>query len=436
MSIENNNLTVIILAAGVGSRMKSSFPKAMHKLGGSYMIDHLLYKAKKLNPKQIISVIGEDMPELHDHIITKSDVVHQTKRLGSAHAVYTTKYAHDLKWGVTLVLYADTPLVDKNSLKKLVNKVATGSCEVCVLAFEKEEDNTYGKLVVEDDRLLKIVEHKDANSEQKDILLCNSGVMAIKTEIIWDLIEKIDNDNAQKEYYLTDIIKIANENNYNCSYVTDLEDNLQGANSKLELADLEMAFQHFQRMKFLEAGVQLIDPDTVFFSMDTKIGKDVVIYPNVHILPGSEIKDGAVIYPFTVIEGAVVGKKCNVGPYARLRPETILKGENNIGNFVEIKKSVIDKGTKINHLSYIGDASIGKKSNIGAGTITCNYNGKEKYNTFVGDNAFVGSNSSLIAPVKIGDNSMIGAGSVITKSVGNNSLGVTRANQRIFPRKS
>lgn len=436
MSIQGNNLTVVILAAGVGSRMKSSIPKAMHILGGVPMIDHLLYKAKSLKPTQVISVIGEDMPKLHDYIITKSDVVHQLKRRGSAHAVYTTKYAHDVKSGVTLILYADTPLVSESSLKQLVDKVATGTCEVCVLGFEKEEENAYGKLVVEGENLLKIVEHKDANIDEKDILLCNSGVMAVKTEIIWELLEKVNNENAQKEYYLTDVVKIANEHNYKCSYVTDLEDNLQGANSKLELADLEMAFQHSMRMKFLDEGVQLVDPDTVFFSMDTKIGKDVVIHPNVHILPKSEIKDGAIIYPFSVIEGAIVGENCKVGPYARLRPQTVLQGENNIGNFVEIKKSVVGIGSKINHLSYIGDASIGKDVNVGAGTITCNYTAsKEKFNTYVGDNCFIGSNSSLIAPVKIGNNSLIGAGSVITKSVGDNSLGVSRANQKIFPRK-
>lgn len=435
MTTEKNNLTVIILAAGVGSRMKSSIPKAMHILGGVPMIDHLLEKAKALNPSQIISVIGEDMPELHNYIITKSDVAHQTKRLGSAHAVYTTKYAHDLKSGVTLVLYADTPLVSKGSLVELANKVMSGDCEVCVLGFEKEEENSYGKLVIDGDILLSIVEHKDATDEEKEILLCNSGVMAIKTEIIWDLLESVNNENSQQEYYLTDIIKIANDNKYRCSYVIDLEDNLHGANSKLELADLERSFQQSQRLKFLQSGVQLVDPDTVFFSMDTKIGKDVVIHPNVHILQKSEIKDGAVIYPFSTIEGSIVGEKCKVGPYARLRPQTILEGQNNVGNFVEIKKSIIGKGTKVNHLSYIGDTKIGEKTNVGAGTITCNYDGKNKFNTVIGDNSFIGSNTALVAPVSVGNNSVIGAGSTITKSIGNNSLGISRAVQKVFPRK-
>ncbi len=436
MNTHFNNLTIIILAAGLGKRMNSSTPKAMHLLGGVPMIEHLLYKAKKLNPNQIISVIGDDAPVLHDYLIYKSDIVSQTNRLGSAHAVYTTKYAHDLQSGVTLVLYADTPLVNENSLQKLIDKVASQSCDVCVLSFEKEEENTYGKLVIENEELLNIVEHKDATEEEQDILLCNSGVMAIKTDVIWNLLEKIDNNNSQEEYYLTDIVKIANKNNYKCSYVTDLEDNLQGANNKLELADLEMSFQHSKRLEFLENGVQLIDPDTVFFSMDTKIGKDVIIHPHVHILPKTEIKDGAIIYPFSVIEGAIIGEKSQVGPYARLRAETVLDRNSKIGNFVEIKKSTIGNGSKVNHLSYIGNTTIGKNTNVGAGTITCNYDGKNKFNTLIGNNSFIGSNVSLVAPIKIGNNTKIGAGSVITKSVDDNTLAITRATQRNLPRRN
>ncbi|MDR0484704.1 MAG: bifunctional UDP-N-acetylglucosamine diphosphorylase/glucosamine-1-phosphate N-acetyltransferase GlmU [Alphaproteobacteria bacterium] len=435
MNTENNKLTVLILAAGIGSRMKSSIPKAMHILGGVPMIDHLLYKSKQLNPSQIISVIGEDMPELQEHIIDRCDVIHQTKRLGSGHAVYTTKYVHALKEGITLVLYADTPLVEVETLQKLVDKVSSGDADICVLGFENYDDNSYGRLVVEDENLLRIVEKKDLQNDEKDITLCNSGVMAIKTEIIWDLIEKINNENANKEYYLTDIVEIATEQSHKCSFILDDEETLQGANTKLQLAELEVVFQSTQRMKFLEQGVQLIDPDTTYFSLDTKIGKDVVIYPNVYILPNSEIKDSCIIYPFSVVEGATIGEKSKVGPFARLRPGTELKGENHIGNFVEIKKSTIDIGSKVNHLTYIGDTTIGKKVNVGAGTITCNYDGVNKFNTTIGDNCFIGSNTALVAPVKVADGAIIGAGSVITKDVEKDNLAVSRSPQRNIPKK-
>ncbi|MDR2007397.1 MAG: NTP transferase domain-containing protein, partial [Alphaproteobacteria bacterium] len=277
----NNNLTVLILAAGIGSRMNSNIPKAMHQLGGVPMIDHLLYKAKQLNPAQIISVIGEDMPKLQDHIIDKCDVIHQSKRLGSAHAVYTAKYAHNLKEGITLVLYADTPLVEVSALQDLVDKVSSDSV-VCVLGFVKEEDNSYGRLMIDEEgNLTKIVETKDLTGEEEDTSICNSGVMAIKTELIWDLIAKIDNENSKGEYYLTDIIEVAVDMEHKCSFILDDEETLGGANTKAELAELEGVFQFMQRDKFLEQGVQLIDPDSVYFSLDTKIGRDVIIYPNV-----------------------------------------------------------------------------------------------------------------------------------------------------------
>jgi bifunctional UDP-N-acetylglucosamine pyrophosphorylase/glucosamine-1-phosphate N-acetyltransferase len=427
----DNKLTVLILAAGMGSRMNSSIPKAMHILGGVPMIDHLLYKAKQLNPAQIISIIGEDMPNLQDHIIDNCDVIHQSKRLGSAHAVYTTKYVHTLKEGVTLVLYADTPLVEVEALQKLIDKVDSGESDVCVLGFEKEEENSYGRLITdENNNLLKITEAKDLTGDEEDTTICNSGVMAIKTEIIWDLIEKISNENAKEEYYLTDIVEIAVIEGHKCGFILDDEDTLGGANTKAELADLELVFQVMQRHKFLEQGVQLIDPDSVYFSLDTKIGRDVLIYPHVHIFAKSEIGDGCTIYPYTIIEGASVGAKSKVGPYARLRPETVLMGDNHIGNFVEIKKSTIGEGTKVNHLTYVGDTAIGKKTNVGAGTITCNYDGKNKFKTTIGDNCFIGSNTALVAPLNVGNGSSIGAGSVITKEVPDNTLAVARTAQR------
>ncbi len=431
---ENLDLTIIILSAGVGSRMKSSIPKAMHLLGGIPMIDHLLNKVMQLNPTQIISVIGSDMDCMQDHIINRCDIIHQEKRLGTAHAVFSVKYAHKSIKGISLVLYADTPLVSLERLQEVISKIEKRDCDICILGFEKLEENSYGKLILEDNKVVAIIEHAEANDLQKQIKLCNSGVIAVRTEILWGLLDKVQCNNSKGEYYLTDIIDIANKDKFICHHIVDELDNLMGANTKQELAILEKTFQDSKRQEFLEQGVQLIDPQSVYFSFDTKIGKDVIIHPNVHILANVEIKDKSVILPFSVIEGAVIGENSKVGPYARLRPETILQGDNHIGNFVEVKKSSIGRGTKINHLSYIGDSMIGQKTNVGAGTITCNYDGKNKHTTTIGDNCFIGSNSALVAPINIGSGVLIGAGSVITKSVEENKMTIARGKQVILPK--
>jgi bifunctional UDP-N-acetylglucosamine pyrophosphorylase/glucosamine-1-phosphate N-acetyltransferase len=426
-----NNISVVILAAGIGSRMKSSLPKAMHALGGVPMVDHLIHKATALNPKEIVAVIGEDMPEMEKHLDGRVKIAYQKQRLGSGHGVLAAKEYVSLKKGVVLILYADTPLVSEEVLAKLVNGVELNKYDVGLIAFEKHQANAYGKLVIDSHKhITKIVEYADASEEEKKIFLCNSGVMAIDASKIWQFLESIDNKNKKQEYYLTDAIAIANKHGSKCGYIIDKEANLQGANSKLELAMLEETFQNQQRQKFLEAGVQLIDPKNTYFSLDTKIGKDVIIHPNVYIGPKVVVGDNVEIKPMCVIEGVKIGKGTKIGPFARIRPETILEENTHIGNFVEVKKSHIKTGAKINHLSYIGDAIVGSKTNIGAGTITCNYNGKEKFNTIIGDNAFIGSNTALIAPVTIGDGATIGAGSTITKDVPEKALAVTRGQQR------
>ena len=424
-------LNVIILAAGAGTRMKSSLPKAMHLLGNSPLIDHSLHCVTQLQPTEIITVINESMKELAQYIKNTSSatVVYQAKQLGSAHAVLSAEPAIKNFDGITIIMYADTPLVKPQKLQELVNLIQSNKADLGVLAFEKQDPNNYGKLVVQQSKVVSIVEAAEITKKEY-LPLCNSGIMAFNNRKVWSLLRQIDNKNSKQEYYLTDLVKIANKNNLLCKYVIDSEENLQGANSKWELAILEAVFQKQKRYEFLQQGVQLIDPQTVYFSLDTKIAQDVIIYPNVYILPKVTIGAGTSILPFSVLEGAIIGANCNIGPFARLRPETTLAANNKVGNFVEIKKSSINAGVKINHLTYIGDCEIGENTNIGAGTITCNYDGNKKHATKIGADSFIGSNTALVAPITIGTNVTVGAGSVLTKDVPDDNLAIARSSQK------
>ncbi len=424
-------IDVIILGAGIGSRMKSDKAKALHSIGGFAMIDHLIYKAQILKAHNIVSVIGEEMVDLENLISQRSKIAYQKVRDGSASAVLCAKdILKNTTSDITLILYADTPLVDIEKLQDLCQQVYQ-KVDIGLLAFLETEQNNYGKLVIDDNNYIqKIVEYADEKEEEKTIYLCNSGVMAIKSKYIWDILSKISNKNNKNEYYLTDAISIASSLNLKCGYLLENKNNLAGANSKSELQNLETHFQNLQREKFLNQGVQLIDKNSVYFSLDTIIGNNVIIYPNVFINSGVIIGDNVEIQPFCVLQGATIGKNSKIGPFARLRPQSVLQENTHIGNFVEIKKSIVGENTKINHLSYIGDSNIGNNTNIGAGVITCNYDGKNKHTTTIGNDAFIGSNSSLVAPINIGDNTLIGAGSVITKDVSNNSLGISRSYQK------
>jgi bifunctional UDP-N-acetylglucosamine pyrophosphorylase/glucosamine-1-phosphate N-acetyltransferase len=421
-------LSVIVLGAGLGSRMKSSKPKAMQKLGGYTMMEHLIFKAQSLNADEIICVIGQEMQELEELIKDKVKIAYQKDRLGSAHAVLSAKSKLENKDGLVLILYVDTPLLQVEKLNQLLDLIKKDK-KLAILAFEELNENSYGRLVVKDGNVLKIVETAEASLEEKKITLCNSGVMALNAKYIWEILEKINNNNKKQEFYLTDALEIATNLNYSSGYIIDDIKNLMGANTKFELELLENHFQNLQREKFLNMGVQLIDKSTTYFSLDTLIGKDVVIYPNVFIGPKVVIGDNVSILPSCVLEGATIGDNVNIGPFARLRPQSVLHDNVHIGNFVEIKKSTIEKGAKVNHLTYIGDAFVGEKTNIGAGTITCNYDGVNKHQTKIGKNTFIGSNTLLVAPVEVGDGATTGAGSVITKNVPNNSLGIARAKQ-------
>lgn len=433
------DLSIIILAAGKGTRMKSDVPKVMHKIAGREMINLVLDEAKKLNPKEIAIVVSEDIAKYQDYISSTHKelaikFVLQNQRKGTAHAALVGLSAlQDLSQKRSekiLILYGDTPLICEKTLREMIEKIDDKNA-VCVLGFETEFENQYGRLVVdENNNLTQIVEFKDADESQKEISLCNSGVIAVFGEKIDELLKQINNKNNAGEYYLTDIVKIARQKNLDCTFVKTNEEEVLGVNSRLELARVEDIKQNQMRQNFMEQGVSLLDPFSVYFSYDTKIANDVVIHQNVVFGTKVEIDKNVEIKSFCHIEGAKINQGAIIGPFARIRPDSEIQENVRIGNFVEVKNTKLKKGAKINHLSYIGDAEIGVNSNIGAGVITCNYDGFNKFKTEIGDEVFVGSNSALIAPLKIGDKALIGAGSVINKNVENDELAISRSLQK------
>lgn len=426
-------ISIIILAAGKGTRMKSNLPKVMHKIAGREMLNLTIDAAKTLNPQEISIVISDEIQPFEaeikkSHDNQKISFILQKERKGTAHAVSTAIASIKNLGEKVLILYGDTPLLESETLKKMVEKLNDFS--VCVLGFNDFAPNAYGRLVVdEESNLERIVEFKDASADEKNITLCNSGVMAFDGAKLPQIMPRIKDNNAAKEFYLTDAVSIARAMQLECSFIkTDISEVL-GANSRAELAVLEEIKQNKIRQKMMDDGVTLIDPNSVFFAFDTKIANDVIIHPNVVFGKKVEIASGVEIKSFSHIEGAKISSGCVVGPFARLRPETVLEENVKIGNFVEVKKSHLKNGAKVNHLSYIGDAEIGRESNIGAGTITCNYDGYTKSKTIIGENVFVGSNSALVAPVEIGSGALIAAGSVITKNVAKDELAFARSKQ-------
>jgi len=432
-------LSIIILSAGKGSRMKSSLPKVMHKIAGKTMIDMVIDEALKLDPQDIALVVSQDIlahwqaiKNNHQSKIELSCVI-QEQRLGTAHAVSCAlKFFRDSKIKLgdkVLILYGDTPLLSSLTLEKMLDKLDDSS--LCILAFEDDQENAYGRLIIDDSsHLEKIVEFKDADVNQRKISLCNSGVMAVDGKYLEQLISQVKNENSAQEFYLTDIVEIAQNHGLKRSFIKTNSAEVLGVNSRSELAQIEKIKQKQIRQKMLENGVTLISPKTVFFNYDTKIASDVIIHP--HVVFGSEveIESDVEIKSFCHIEGALIKSGSAIGPFARIRAHTVIEENSKIGNFVEIKKTRVKRGAKINHLSYIGDSVVGENSNIGAGTITCNYDGYNKFKTVIGDNVFIGSNTSLIAPINIGDNAVIGAGSVITKNVNSEELAVARSKQQ------
>ena len=414
----------------MGTRMKSDLPKVMHPVAGRPMVQHLIETVTGLNPEKVVVVVGPGMDLVAQAVAPAATVV-QNERLGTGHAVMQARQSLAGFTGDVLVLYGDTPLITRDTLLRMLDerRSVEKNPAVVVLGFKPVDPGHYGRLVVGAEGLKAIVEFKEANHDQREIPLCNSGVMAFDGARMWDLLERVDNDNAKGEYYLTDVVGLARGDGANCSFVLGDEQELLGVNSRLELAGAEAIIQSHLRSQAMENGATLIDPASVWFSWDTRLGRDVVVWPHVVFGPGVSVGDGVVIKGFCHFEGCVIEDGVELGPYARLRPGAHIGAGAHIGNFVEVKKSVVESGAKVNHLSYIGDARVGAGANVGAGTITCNYDGFAKSLTEIGADAFIGSNSSLVAPVKVGARAMIGAGSVITKDVSDGALAVGRGAQ-------
>jgi bifunctional UDP-N-acetylglucosamine pyrophosphorylase / glucosamine-1-phosphate N-acetyltransferase len=425
-----SSLTVV-LAAGEGTRMRSASPKVLHPVAGQSLLAHVLGAAPRGAVDRIAVVVGPDHAAVSKEatrVRPDASTFVQRERLGTAHAVLAARDAIAGGADDLLIAFGDTPLISAETFARLRAPLKNGAA-LAVLGFRAADPTGYGRLLVEGDRLMAIREQADATPEERRITLSNAGVMAFDGHRALAIIEKIGNANSKGEYYLTDAVAIVRDLGLEAVVIETGEDEVRGINTKTQLAEAEQVMQARLRKAALEAGVTLIAPDTVHLAADTTFGRDVTIEPFVVIGPGVTIADGAVIHSFSHIVQAAIGKNASVGPYARLRPGTSLGEGARIGNFVEAKNAVLDAGVKVNHLSYIGDAHIGAQSNIGAGTITCNYDGFSKHRTEIGEGAFVGTNSSLVAPVKIGRGAYIGSGSVITRDVPDDALAVERSQQ-------
>lgn len=427
----STRIGAVILAAGKGTRMRSDRHKVLHPIGGQPMIHHLLDTLAELGAAREVLVIGDRRDQLEAALEGRDVAIAiQEPQLGTGHAVQAARDSLAGFDGTLLVLYGDVPLVSGATMQALIDARAAGP-DVVVLGFRPPDPGQYGRLVVNAaGHLDAIVEYKDASEDERAIGLCNSGMMAADAALLFDLLDQVGNDNAAGEYYLTDIVAIARARGLDVGVVEADAQELTGVNSRADLAVLEAIFQTRMRAAAMVAGVTLIDPTTVYFAHDTALGRDVVIEPNVVFGPGVSVADGAVIRAFSHLEGATVDQGATIGPYARLRPGAVIGQGARVGNFVEVKKATLEAGAKANHLSYIGDARVGAAANVGAGTITCNYDGFDKHLTDIGAGAFIGSNTALVAPVKVGDGAIVGAGSVVTRDVPADALGVTRAQQK------
>ena len=422
-------LAAIVLAAGKGTRMKSDLHKVLHPIAGRPMLLHLLASVAQLKPAQAIVVVGAGRDQVEAAVAPHGiSTCHQAEQLGTGHAVAQAEAALGGFAGDVLILYGDVPLVSAETMRRMLDRLhAPDLPATVVLGFRAGDPGAYGRIVADaDGRIDKMVEFKDASSEERAVTLCNSGLMAVRGEDLFGLLARVGNDNAAGEYYLPDIVMLAAHDGRASAVIETGEGEVAGVNSRAELARVEEAWQHARRQRAMAAGVSLIAPETVWFSYDTQVGRDVRVEPNVVFGPGVAVADGATVRAFSHLEGATVGRGCEVGPYARLRPGAVLEADAKVGNFVEVKKARLGEGAKANHLSYIGDAEVGAGANIGAGTITCNYDGFFKYRTKIGAGAFIGSNSALVAPVSVGAGAIVGAGSVVTSDVDADALRLVR----------
>ncbi len=424
----------VILAAGQGTRMKSPLPKVLHRIGGRTMLDRAIDAAFEVGCERVIVVVGNHSPSVRataEKRVGAENIVVQDPPQGTGHAVNCAREALKDFDGTVIVTYGDSPLMAAKVLEPVL--VLAAAADLAVLGFVAEDPGAYGRLVLDGDRLNEIVEAREASKEQFAIKACNSGVLACGRELLFSLLSEVRNENSKHEYYLTDIVGLARARNLQPRVTMAMETEVLGANSQAELAVIERVWQDSARKAFMENGVHMPAPETVFFSYDTQIEPGVTIEPNVVFAEGVSVASGAVIRAFSHLEGAKVGPGALIGPYARLRPGADIGKDVHIGNFVEVKNVTVGEGAKANHLSYLGDGSVGAGSNIGAGTIFCNYDGYFKYKTVIGERAFIGSNTALVAPVTIGDGAMTASGSVITRDVPDDALAFGRAQQTDKP---
>ncbi len=414
--------------------MKSDLHKVLHPIAGRPMLLHLMASVDALNPAKKVVIVGDKADQLEAALAGSAELAVQDPQLGTGHAVQQGEGALAGFDGDVLILYGDVPFVPAATMQAMIDRLgAADAPAVVVLAFEPADPLQYGRVITEGDYVTKMVEHKDATDAERAVRLCNSGLMAAKSADLFALLSRVTDDNAAKEFYLVDIVNIANADGRHCAVVKTDPADVAGINSRAELAAAEAQWQAFKREEAMAGGASLRAPGTVWFSWDTELGRDVTIEPNVFFGPGVKVADGVNIRANCHIEGAIIGTGCEVGPFARLRPGTILGEKAKIGNFVETKKAVLGKGAKANHLTYLGDVSVGAGANIGAGTITCNYDGYFKYKTEIGERAFIGSNSALVAPVKIGADAIVAAGSAVTRDVADGELRIVRGEQLVKP---
>jgi bifunctional UDP-N-acetylglucosamine pyrophosphorylase / glucosamine-1-phosphate N-acetyltransferase len=427
-------IAAIILAAGKGTRMKSDLHKVLHPIAGRPMLMHLMASVDALRPAKKVVVVGSGKDQLEVALAGSAELAVQEPQLGTGHAVQQAEAALAGFDGDVLILYGDVPFVPTATMQTMIDRLnASDAPAVVVLGFEPEDTLNYGRVITKGDRIVKMVEHTDATDSERETRLCNSGLMAAKVQDLFALLARVTDENAAKEYYLIDIVNIANADGRLCAVVKTDPFDVAGINSRAELAQMEGQWQQRRRRQAMDDGATLIAPKTVWFAHDTVIGRDVLIEPNVFFGPGVSVAGNVTIHAFSHIEGATIASGAEIGPFARLRPGAVMDEKSKVGNFVEMKKARLGKGAKANHLTYLGDAEVGAGANVGAGTITCNYDGFFKYKTEIGEGAFIGSNSALVAPVSIGAGAIVAAGSVVTADVQPDSLAIARGNQENKP---
>jgi bifunctional UDP-N-acetylglucosamine pyrophosphorylase/glucosamine-1-phosphate N-acetyltransferase len=430
---DQRRFAVVILAAGQGTRMRSDTHKVLYPIASRALLLHLLDRVDGLGADKRVVVVGKGREQVEAAIAGRDvTVAFQAEQKGTGHAVQQAAPTLEGYDGPVLVLYGDTPFVETETLRRMLDRLdGDGGPGVVVLASCPADPAKYGRIILgEGDRIERMVEYRDATEEERAVRLCNSGMMAVRARDLFRWLGEVKNDNAAKEFYLPDVVNIAAAEGREAVVIEGDPYETAGVNSRAELAHLELEWQRRRREQALHEGATLIDPESVWFAFDTKLGRDVTVEPHVVFGPGVEIADGATIHAFSHIEGAIIGAKASIGPFARIRPGTRLGERTKVGNFVELKQAEVGEGAKVNHLSYVGDSEIGARANIGAGTITCNYDGFGKYRTVIGEGAFIGSNTALVAPVTIGAGAVVGAGSVITRDVEPDSLALERSEQK------